>query len=134
MIMDSFDQKNKSILFLLNDNDPLLMRVIRNKFKNDAGWESVIATSYADAIRLYEQERPHGVITEILINDDSGKTGFDLIQEIRGGKNSAIPIIVFTELRQEEDREKAERLGATSYFIKTQIALSELIEKIKEIV
>lgn len=128
------DQKNRVILFLLDDNDPILMRVIKSKLKKDAGWESVIATNYTDAIRLFEEKNPNGIMTEILINDETGKTGFDLIFEVRKNRHSTIPIVVFTELNQDEDRKKAESFGATSYFVKTQITLNELIEKVKEIV
>lgn len=129
------DQKKKTILFLLNDTDPVLLRVIKNKFKKDAGWESIITTNYRDALRLIAEQSLDGIMTEILINDDTGKTGFDLIAEVKkNSRNSSVPIIVFTELNQDEDRQKAERLGATCYFVKTRITLNTLIEAIKAIV
>jgi DNA-binding response OmpR family regulator len=74
-------------------------------------------------------------MTEILINDDSGKTGFDLINELKSieKKDRLVPIIVFTELSQEEDRKKAKSLGADYYLIKSEVTIVEVIEKTKRI-
>ena len=130
------NKKIKTILFLLNDNDPVLLSVIKNKFKKEAGWDSVITQSYVAAIEAFELERPDGIMTEIILNDDTGKTGFDLISEIRSRKDQEkdIPIIVFSDLEQEEDMGKARALGATEYFIKTNITLNKLISNIQLIV
>jgi DNA-binding response OmpR family regulator len=130
------NKQMKSILFLLNDNDPVLLSVIRNKFKKEAGWESIITQSYDIALEAFDSAKPNGVMTEIILNDETGKTGFDLISEIRGreaGENS-IPIIVFSDLEQDEDIKKAKELGATEYYIKTNTTLNELIADIQRIV
>ena len=124
----------KTILFLLNDTDPILLKVIENKFRKDAGWKSIIAMEYSDAISAFEREKPDAVLTEIIINDEKGRTGFDFIAEIKERKiDKKAKIIIFTELRQDEDKEKAKKLGVEHYFVKSEISLKELIEKIKSI-
>lgn len=122
----------KIALFLLTDSDPVLTRVIKNKFEKAAGWQSIIATSYDMALAEFEKASPDAVIVEILIRDNSGKTGFDLIAEIsKKTKNSKpIPLMVFSELSQEEDKQKAKTLGATHYFVKSEITIQELITQI----
>ncbi len=125
----------KTILFLLNDTDLILLNVIKAKFQKDSGWESIIATGYDEAVTAFEKEKPDSVLTEIIINDYQGRTGFDFIKEIQGKKNEANPqIIIFTERGLDIDRDRATVLGVKHYFVKSKISLNELIEEIKRIV
>lgn len=124
------------MLFLLNDTDLILLNVIKTKFKKDNGWDSIIATSYDEAIKAFEEkENLHGVLTEIIINDQAGRTGFDFIAEIQSKKHKAGPeIIIFTELGLDDDKERARKLGVNHYYVKSKITLNELAEEIKRIV
>lgn len=133
MDMTTKDTEQKTILFLINDTDPVLLRVIRNKFKKDAGWESIISTKYDEAIASFERAQPDAVLTEIIIEDDKGRNGFDFIEEIKKKSDGKkVLTMIFTELSQEDDKEKADRLGVDKYFIKSKITLNELIEEIKQ--
>lgn len=133
--MPTAENQKKVIFFLLTDSDPVLTRVIKNKFSKTSGWESVIATSYDMAIAEYEKASPDAVMIEILMRDDSGKTGFDLIAELnkRTKSSKPIPLMVFSELSQEEDKQKAKALGATHYFVKSEVTIQELIQQIQAI-
>lgn len=127
--------KPQGILFLLCDPDPILVRVISNKFKKDAGWDSVIASDYNEAIAAFERNNPNAIVTEIMINDASGKTGLDLIAEVQGKEHGKeAHIIIFTELSQDDDRARAEQLGVKNYFVKTQITVNEFIRELQQIV
>ena len=112
----------KTILFLLNDTDLILLNVIKTKFKKDNGWESVITTSYDDAIQAFEEkEHIDGVLTEVIINDHAGRTGFDFIAEVQSKKNAAnAKIIIFTELSLDDDKERAKSLGVKHYYVKSK--------------
>lgn len=125
----------KTILFLLNDTDLILLNVIKTKFKKDNGWESVITTSYNDAVKAFKEAGDVvGVLTEIIINDHAGRTGFDFIAEIQAEKNAAnTEIIIFTELGLDDDKERAKTLGVKHYYVKNKITLNELSEEIKKI-
>lgn len=126
----------KTILFLLNDTDLILLNVIKTKFKKDNGWESVIATSYDDAIKAFKEKGTvDGVLTEIVINDHAGRTGFDFIAEIQGEKKGITSkIIIFTELSLDDDKDRAKVLGIKHYYVKSKITLNELTEEIKKII
>lgn len=124
----------KTILFLLNDTDLILLNVIKAKFQKDAGWESIISTSYDDALKALNEKEPDAVLTEIIINDHKGRTGFDFIKEIGDlGKKDKLEMIIFTELGLPDDEERARVLGVKHYFIKNKITLNELIDEIKKI-
>lgn len=121
------------ILILLNDTDPILMRVLMNKFKKDSGWESIICTNYDEALSAFEKAKPDIVITEIVINDDKGRTGFNFIGDIKSFKHAnKTMIVVFSDLGQEDDKEKARHLGVDHYFVKTEVTVNEFIDEIKK--
>lgn len=128
-------KETKSILCLINDTDPILVRVIKNKFKKEADWESIISLNYDEAVALFLENQPDLVLTEIIIGDEKGRTGFDFIEEIKQKDQSKnTNILIFTELSQNDDEEKAKKLGVDYFFIKSKITLSELIEEIKRII
>ena len=125
---------NKTILFLLNDTDLILLNVIKTKFNKEEGWESIISTSYEDAIMSFEESNPDVILTEIIINDVNNRTGFDFIKEVKEKKNKKLSqIIIFTELGLDDNREMAKMLGIQHYFVKSKISLNGLISEIKKI-
>ncbi len=58
------------------------------------------------------------------------KDGFFVLAELRKLKIST-PVIVSSNLSQEEDIKRAKNLGAADYFIKSDTTLAEIVEKVK---
>ncbi len=125
----------KQVLLLLNDKDPVLTRVSRLKYENETGWQAIIPANYNDAISLYVAKKPDLVVTEILLNDETGRSGYDFITDVRKiAPEVKAQMIILTELRQEADKDKAKALGVTSYFVKSEISLKDFIQELKKIV
>ena len=127
---------SKKALIMLNDSDPVLSRVCKIKFKKEIGWETIISSNYNQAIELIKKEKPGLVLTDIILAD-SKENGFDLLKYIKSSEDKNISnakVIIFTELRQEEDKKKAKELGADDYYVKSNMAISEVIEKLKTMV
>ncbi len=57
--------------------------------------------------------------------------GFSVLTELQTQKNT-IPVIVLSNLGQEEDRKKAAGLGAIQYFVKSNTPLAEIIACVKK--
>jgi DNA-binding response OmpR family regulator len=122
----------KKVLILLNDPDPFLTRVFQNKFKKSVGWDSIITTNLEEALEKLSVEKPNVILTEIILKDDKGRNGFDFIKIIK--ENNELKdsyIIVLTDLSQESDKEKALELGANEYMVKSDILITDIIEKLK---
>jgi len=127
--------KKRTILFLLNDTDPVFVRVIKNKFKKEAGWDAIISSKYNEAVIAFEKNKPDGVLTEIIIEDEKGRNGFDFIAEIKSKeKINKAHIVIFTELGQDDDKKKAKKLGVEYFFEKTKLSINDLIEELKKII
>lgn len=124
------------ILILLNDADPVLARVCRNKFEKQEGWESTITTSFEEALATTQSSHSDIILTDIILNS-GGKSGFDLIEAIRHddkNPNNKTPIVVFTKLHQDSDKQKAMELGANYYFVKSEMSILEVITELKQLI
>jgi DNA-binding response OmpR family regulator len=125
--------ENKQVLILLNDKDPVLTRVSKVKFKKEAGWEVIIPTSIDDALNLFELHHPNVVVTEIILNDNNGRSGFDFIELIKKSPTyNNTRLVVLTSLSQDSDKKRAATLGVTSYFVKSQISIKDFMGELKK--
>lgn len=124
----------KNAVILFNDNDQVLARVARVKFKKEADIDVLITSDFEEALNACKSKNPELIVTEIIIADPQGRSGFDLITAVRGIPYlEKTPIAVLTDLSQPEDKQKAADLGAQFYFVKTEIGINELIKHIQEI-
>ncbi|MGB0757392.1 MAG: response regulator transcription factor [Patescibacteria group bacterium] len=126
----------KKALVLMNESDPVLARVCKNKFSKEKGWEASLSTTYDQAVDLIEAGKIDVVLTEIVLHD-SAKNGFDLLQFIRSSDNADIagmPVIIFTDLSQDSDRQRATELGATDYLVKSEVMINEVIDRLQSII
>lgn len=57
--------------------------------------------------------------------------GFSLLQELQKTKIKT-PVIVLSNLGQEEDRAKAKNFGVVDYFVKANTPILEIVKKVKE--
>lgn len=127
--------ETKKVLVLLNDSDPLLNRVVKNKLNKEKSWECITSLSYDDALNFFRTAKPDMVITEVLITDYKNRTGIELIAEMRSiekNTGSLVPMIVFTELDDVKFHEEAVRLGATACFSKNHLSLNEFLDEIQK--
>ena len=58
--------------------------------------------------------------------------GFDVLKELKGAPETAgIPVIVLSNLGQDSDVQLARERGAHDYIIKSNIALEQLVERVR---
>ncbi|MEK7588334.1 MAG: response regulator [Patescibacteria group bacterium] len=58
--------------------------------------------------------------------------GFEVLEELKK-QDKKIPVIILMNIFQEEDEKKVKDLGALDVFIKADVTILEIINKIKEI-
>ena len=62
--------------------------------------------------------------------------GFEVLKKIKSDKDSGmskVPIILLTNLGQQDDVKQGMQLGADAYIIKAHFTPSEVVRKIKEV-
>lgn len=121
------EQKSK---ILVVDDDDFLRSIYVEDF-TQAGFEVLEAKDGLEGLNLATASKPDAVFTGIIMPN---MTGFELIQAIKKNVTTAnIPFVVFSHLGREEDRQKAQELGAKAFFIKGQNSPKEIADFVKNI-
>lgn len=114
---------------LVIEDDKFLRKVYESKLPKE-GFVVISAVDGQDGIDKLKQDPPDLVLLDLIMPK---KTGFEVLEEIKKDKKLAkIPILVLSNLGQDEDIDKAKALGAADFLIKSNLAIKEVVEKIKE--
>ncbi|KPJ57118.1 hypothetical protein AMJ49_02345 [Parcubacteria bacterium DG_74_2] len=114
---------------LMIEEDKFLRKIYKNKLTL-AGFQFVEAINGIEGLNKILHEKPDLVLLDIIL---PRKNGFDVLIDMK--TNSAtkkIPVIILSNLGQESDIKRGLALGAEDYLVKTEIPLSEVVNKVKE--
>jgi DNA-binding response OmpR family regulator len=113
------------------EDNIFLRKLYRDKLTR-AGFSFVEATNGVEGINKAVFEKPDLIILDLIL---PRKNGFDVLAELKQKSEvKSIPVIILSNLSQESDVKEAMRLGAKDYLVKTEVRLSEVVEKLKKIV
>ncbi|SEL90824.1 Response regulator receiver domain-containing protein [Roseovarius azorensis] len=100
---------------LLIEDEPNIIEAVSFILSRD-GWEVKTHSNGHDAMQAVRERAPDLIILDVML---PGKSGFDILQEIRGDTEFAdTPVLMLTARGQSKDREMAERAGASQYMTK----------------
>ena len=120
------DRKPK---ILMIEEDKFLRKIYRDKFSR-LDFDFFEATTGEEGLNKVIYEKPDIVILDLMLPK---KNGFDVLIDIKRNKNTqAIPVFILSNLGQESDKKRGISLGADDYLVKTEVSLSEVVEKVKE--
>jgi len=81
-------------------------------------------------LRLSKSEKPDLILLDIILPKVNGLEVLKALKE--DGETKDIPVIVLTNLDNIENINKVIELGATSYLVKTEYTIEEVMGKIKK--
>ena len=114
---------------LMIEDDRFLRKIYRDKLTK-AGFEFIEATNGIEGTNKVISERPDLVLLDLIL---PRKNGFDVLIDMKSNKNTKdIPVIILSNLGQESDVKRGLALGAQDYLVKTEISLSEVVDRVKE--
>jgi len=120
------NQKQK---ILMVEDDRFLRKIYRDKLTR-AGFEFIEATNGIEGTNKVISEKPDLVLLDLIL---PRKNGFDVLIDMKRNKNTKdIPVIILSNLGQESDVKRGLALGAQDYLVKTEVSLSEVVDKVKE--
>jgi DNA-binding response OmpR family regulator len=116
---------------IIVEDDPMISEIYQKKF-SESGFEVLKADSGEEVLKLAKKEKVDAILTDLIMPK---MDGFEVIRNIRSeGYDPGIKIIVFSNLGQREDREKAMKLGADGFIMKSEHSPSELVAEIKRLI
>lgn len=117
----------QKILFV--EDDALIVKIYTARLTKD-GYEVYTADNGEDGIKIALEKRPDLVVLDVMMPKVDG---FGVLQKLRADANFAkIPILLYSNLAQEEELKRALAMGATEFIVKANISPTELVEKIKK--
>lgn len=118
---------------LLIEDDALMREAIRIELE-DAGYVVLSKEDGVSGLEAAQTESPDLILLDMVLPQ---MNGFDLLRELKASKNESvrkIPVVILTNLSQDQDRERGMKLGAVDYFVKATTGLETLKEKVNALI
>lgn len=120
------EQSNK---ILLVEDDDALASVYETRLQAE-GFDLKRVPNGEDALAAAIEYKPDLVLLDVMMPKVSG---FDVLDIMRNTPETAnVKVIMLTALSQDSDRERAESLGVDDYLVKSQVVISDVVDKIRE--
>ena len=117
----------KKILFV--EDESALQKTFGDVLKQE-GYHMVSALNGELGLQLAKTEKPDLILLDLILPK---LHGFEVLKSLKADPETKdIPIIVLTNLEAMGDVEKALELGATTYLVKANYTLDEVVSKIKK--
>ena len=113
---------------LLVEDDDALANVYLMRLQAE-GFEVRRVANGEDALAAAREYKPNLILLDAMMPKISG---FDVLDILRNTTETAnIKIIMLTALSQESDKERAQGLGVDDYLVKSQVVISDVVDRIK---
>lgn len=113
---------------LLVEDDDGLANVYKMRLETE-GFSVRRVPNGEDALAAAIEFKPDLIVLDVMMPKVSG---FDVLDILRNTPETAnIKVVMLTALSQESDKEKAEKLGADDYMVKSQVVIADVVERIK---
>ena len=118
----------KPTIFVVEDNK-FLTKFYRIKLEKE-GFNVICAFDGEEAMQKIQTETPNIILLDIIMPK---KSGMDVLVELKKDpKFQNIPVLVLTNLGQEEDMEKTLDAGADDYIVKADTSFEDVLDKIEK--
>ena len=118
--------KKKPLLLIVED-DSILAETMKDKFQ-EAGFTVKIIANGQLALNYLKENIPQVILLDLLLPQIGG---FDVLFEIKNDqKLKQIPVVIASNLDSENDLNKGYALGAGDYIVKSNLSLSDLVQKV----
>lgn len=123
---DAKPAANGKPILIVEDERPL-SHALEMKLKNQ-GYTTKVVTNGHDALEELKNSKYEMVLLDLIM---PVMDGFGVLEEIKNMKLK-VPVIVLSNLGQDEDRTKAKSLGAVDYFVKSNTPIADIVAKVKQ--
>jgi len=123
-------KKEKNVSILIIEDDRFLRELLSRKLEN-SGFNTSLAVDGKEALKKIKEEEYNIILLDLVL---PGVDGFEILKQIKKDpKISKIPVIILSNLGQQEEVKKGLKLGAADYMIKAHFTPDEIISKIEKV-
>jgi DNA-binding response OmpR family regulator len=111
------------------EDDPVISQMYRMKFEAD-GFEVALANNGQKGVELVEAFAPDMILLDIQMPVMSGAEALEIMRRETWGKD--IPVIILTNMGEEEAPKSLRDLGIHSYIVKANLTPRQVEQQVKE--
>jgi DNA-binding response OmpR family regulator len=110
------------------EDDPTINQMYRMKFEA-GGYEVGLASNGRQGVALVEDFGPDIILLDLQMPEMDGPTALAEIRKHEWGKN--IPVIILTNMGEEESPKNLKSLGIHSYIVKADLTPSQVVAHVQ---
>jgi DNA-binding response OmpR family regulator len=112
---------------LVVEDDRFLRRACEMSLQQ-RGFEVITAIDGEDGLQHARDDHPDAILLDLLMPK---LPGIMVLQALKSDPSTAgIPVIILSNSSREEDRQQARELGAAGYYVKANLSLRQLAERV----
>ncbi len=113
---------------LIIEDEEALSSVLKEKFEAEGYFVSV-AKNGEDGLMTTDKVMPDIILLDLILPK---LNGFQVLEALKADPDKkSIPVVVLSNLGEDDSIKRAILLGAADYFVKTQHPIKEIVEKVK---
>ena len=114
---------------LLVEDEEIMINLLQRKLTKE-GYEVSVARDGEEGLKLMREVKPALILLDIVMPKMGG---FEVMEEMaKEPELKKIPVIVISNSGQPVELDRAQKLGAKDWLIKTEFDPQEVIEKVKK--
>ncbi len=121
--------QDSQLVILIVEDDPVLLKMYTEKFSYE-GFKVLNAKDGEEALEVTLAQKIDIVLLDIMLPRMSGTDYLEKIRQDTKGKN--LPVVALTNLAEEEERQKALKLGVKEYLVKAMQTPEQVVATIKK--
>lgn len=126
--MEPSNQNFKGKKILLVEDDDGLANVYQTRLEAE-GFNVKRVPNGEDALAAAVEYKPDLILLDVMMPKVSG---FDVLDILRNTPETAnVKVVMLTALSQDTDKQRADKLGADDYLVKSQVVIADVVERIK---
>lgn len=119
----------KKKLIIIEDDRPM-RSVLEMKLK-DQNVDILAASDGEMGLKMAQDEKPDLILLDLILPK---MHGFKVLENLKSNPSTKdIPVIILSNLGQEEEEEKGRELGAKDYFVKAETSLDKISKTVTEV-
>ena len=116
---------------LIIEDDKFLRELMVRKLESEQGFEILSAIDGESGLKAMKERKPDTVLLDLIL---PGMGGFDVLAKMKEDVALAgVPVIILSNLGQQEDVDRGLQLGAVDFMVKAHFTPNEIVEKIRQV-
>lgn len=111
------------------EDDPVISQMYRMKFETD-GFDVQLADNGKRGVALVEAYLPDIILLDVQMPEMDGAEALSIIRKAEWGKK--IPVIILTNMGEEESPKELRSLGIESYIVKASLTPRQVVQRVKD--